>query len=236
MAIVNTTTRPTRVTLGDNGKFGKKHIIDAILFSFDLKTPVAANTTLISAAVTGNASTAVTTTLPQGGYVLDVPRSITVTSGGTAASIAATAVVVTGLNLEGKVITESLTPVAGTAGTLSGTKVFAVVTSFVVPIQSGAGATFSVGTGLNFGIGGRNLSVTQVKLFKAPVGTSSTDKTQTLVNAASTNFDSSLVENNWVTLDVTPSGAFRYRVYAFNYNWHLNPVNDLTKGIQSYGV
>lgn len=219
------TIQPTRVTLGDNGKFGKRHIVSVTLNKYDLRTPATASTTAISAAVTGNASTAVTTPL----YVeLPQPRSITVTAGGTAASIAATAVVVNGLNVEGKPISESLTPTAGTAGTLSGTKAFAVVTGFTIPVQGGAGATFSVGTGLNFGLSSRNLSVTQVKLYKQVVASGA----QSIVNPGSTNFSTTNVEDNWVTLDVTPSGLSRYRVYALNYNWHLNPVNDQP----NYGV
>ena len=214
------TLQPTRVTLGDDGKFGKKGIVSVALNKFDLSVPAAANTTAVSAAVTGNASTAVTTPL---NVELPQPRSITVTAGGTAASIAATAVVVNGLNFEGKPISESLTPTAGTAGTLQGTKAFAVVTGFTVPVQGGAGATFSVGTGNNFGLSTRNLSVTQVKLYKKVISSGN----QSLVNPGSTNFNSTNVENNWVTLDVTPSGLSQYRAYALNYNWHLNPVNDL---------
>jgi hypothetical protein len=139
---------------------------------------------------------------------------------------------VTGLNVEGKVITESLTPTAATLGTVSGSKCFAVVTGIAIPQQTGTGVSYSIGTGLNFGLNSRNLSVTQVKLFKTVIASGN----QSLVNPGSVNLDSSVVENNWVTLDVTPSGTSRYRAYSFNYNWHLNPVNDLTKGLQSYGV
>lgn len=213
------TRRPSRVTLGDDGKTGKKGIISVVLNTQNLKVPAAANTTAISAAVTGNASTAVVTAL---NYDMGVPRSVTVTAGGTSASIAATAVVVTGLNSEGKVISESITPTATTAGTYSGSVIFKTITGFTVPIQGGAGATFSLGTGLKFGIGQRNLSVTQIKLLKTVVSTG----VQSIVNAGSTNFDSTYVENNYVTLDATPAGTARYRVFAFNYNWHLNPVND----------
>lgn len=220
------TLHQTRITLGDNGKQGKKGIISVVLHNFDLKTPAAADPVAVSIAVTGNASTAVVTAL---NYNMAVPRSITVTAGGTGASIAATAVVVTGVNNEGKAISESLTPVAATPGLLSGSLIFKEVTGFTVPVQGGAGATYSVGTGLKFGIGQRNLSVTQVKLVKTIVATG----VQSLVSAGSTNFDSTLMENNYVTLDATPAGTARYRVYAFNYNWHLNPVNDNpTYGVQ----
>jgi len=219
MPIKQQMLRPTRITLGDGVAGGKKSLLSVSLDSFDLMTPAAASTTAISAAVTGNASTAVTTPL---NVVLPAPRSITVTSGGTGASIAAVAVVVTGKNVEGKTITESLTPVAATPGTLSGTKVFHTVTGFTVPVQTGAGATFSVGTGNNFGIGFRNLSVTQVRLLKTVVATG----VESLVAPASTNFSTTVVEDNWVTLDATAAGTSKYRVYAFNYNWQLNPTND----------
>lgn len=214
------TTQPSRVTLGDNGKFGKKGIVSVLLNKSDLRTPATASITAISAAITGSNTASVTTPL---NVELPAPRSITVTAGGTAASIAATPVVVNGLNVEGKPISESLTPTAGTAGTLTGTKAFAVVTGFTIPTQGGAGATFSVGTGPNFGLNTRNLSVTQVKLYKQVVASGA----QSLVNPGSTNFSTTNVEDNWVTLDVTASGLSRYRVYALNYNWHLNPVNDL---------
>lgn len=223
------TYNPTRVTLGDNGKFGKKSIIDAMLNKFDLRVPKTASTTAVLPATAASNTGATTATFY---YELEQPRSITITSTGTAGSVTATAIVVTGVNVEGKVITESLTPTAGTLGTVSGTKAFAAVTGISIPQQTGTGVSYSIGTGLNFGIGSRNLSVTQVKLYKQVLSSG----TQSLVNPGSTNFDSALVENNWITLDVTPSGLSRYRVYSFNYNWHLNPVNDLTKGLQSYGI
>ena len=218
------TLQPTRVTLGDDGKFGKRNIISVALNKFDLRTPKTASTTAISAAVTGNASTAVTTPLS---VELEQPRSVTVTAGGTAASILGP-VVVNGLNFEGKPMSESITITSATAGTYNGTKAFAVVTGFTIPVQGGAGATFAVGTGANFGLSTRNLSVTQVKLFKTVISSGA----QSLVNPGSTNFSTTNVEDNWVTLDVTASGLSRYRVYALNYNWHLNPVNDQP----TYGV
>ena len=213
------TLRPTRGTIGAGVTHGKKGLISYALTTFDLGVPAAGTTTAVSTAVTGNNTTAVTTNL---NYVLPVPRNITVTAGGTAASIAATAVVVTGKNIEGKTITDSLTPTAATAGTLVGTKIFHTVTGFTVPVQGGAGATFSVGLGDRFGINTRNLSVTQVRLVKKLVSTG----VETLATPATTNFSTTLVEDNYVTLDATANGLNQYYLYAFNYNWQLNPVND----------
>lgn len=213
------TIQPSRITLGDNGKFGKRNIVSVALNKFDLRTPLTSSTTAVSTALASSNTSATSVPL---NVELPQPRSITVTAGGTAASIAASPIVVSGLNVEGKPITESLTPTAGTAGTLSGTKAFAVVTGVSIPQQTGAGATFAIGTGLNFGLGTKNLSVTQVKLYKQVIASGA----QSLVSPGSTNFSTTNTEDNWITLDVTPSGLSRYRVYALNYNWHLNPVND----------
>lgn len=215
---LNKTLKASRITFGDDGEMGKRNIVSISLNKFDLKTPKTASTTAVSAAITGSASAVVSQGLS---VKLDVPRSITVTAGGTAASITASAITVTGKNSEGKVITETFTPTADTAGTITGSKVFAEVTGVSIPVQDGAGATYSIGLGANFGIGSRNVSATQVKLFKKVVASGA----ESLVNPGSTNFSTTNVEDNWVTLDVTASGTSRYRVYALNYNWHLNPIN-----------
>ena len=213
------TLRPTRFTIGASVTQGKKSLLSGQLTTFDLGVPAAGTTTAVSAAINGSNTAPVTTNL---NYVLPVPRNITITSGGTAASIAATAVVVTGKNIEGKTITDSLTPTAGTAGTLVGTKIFHTVTGFTIPTQGGAGATFAVGVGDRYGINTRNLSVTQVRLVKKLVSTG----VETLVTPATTNFSTTLVEDNYVTLDATANGLNQYYIYAFNYNWQLNPIND----------
>lgn len=216
------TLQPTRVTLGDDGRYGKKGIISVALNKFDLRTPKAANATAVNGAVAAS-STGATNTVFATPVELKQPRSVSVTFTGTAASVAATPVVVSGLNFEGKPMTDSITPTAATLGTYNGTKAFAVVTSVNVPQQGGTGVSVSVGTGNNFGLSTCNLSVTQVRLYKQVIASGA----QSLVAPGSTNFSTTNVEDNWVTLDVTPSGLSRYRVYAFNYNWHLNPVNDL---------
>lgn len=213
------TKRPTRITLGDNGNYGKKGVVSVTLMKQDLYTPKTATNTFVSAALASNATTASPYNI---GVELLPNRNITVTAGGTATDIKNAAITVTGKNAEGKVITESLTPTLDTAGTLTGTKIFATVDSISIPAQDGAGATFSIGVGNNIGFGFRNLSTTQVKLYKQVISSG----TESLVNAGSTNFSASNVEDNYMTLDVTPSGLSRYRVYALNYNWHLNPVNN----------
>ena len=219
------TFRPTRITLGDNGDLGKKGVVSVTLMKADLYAPKTASNTFVSAALASSASAATPYSV---GVELTPARNITVTAGGTAASVAATAIVVTGKNSEGKVITESFTPTAGTAGTLTGSKIFATVDSISIPQQGGAGATFSIGVGNNIGLPFRNLSTTQVRLYKKVTASGA----ESLVAPGSTNFSSSVVEDNYITMDVTPSGLSQYRVYALNYNWHLNPIN----GEPNYGV
>lgn len=219
------TKRPTRVTLGDNGNLGKKGIVSVTLMKQDLYVPKTASNTFVTNALASSGTAATPYSV---GVELLPPRNITVTAGGTAASIAASAIVVTGKNSEGKVITESFTPTAATAGTLTGSKIFATVDSISIPQQGGAGATFSIGVGNNIGFGFRNLSTTQVRLVKRVLSSGN----ESIVAPGSTNFSSSNVEDNYMTLDVTPSGLSQYRVYALNYNWHLNPTN----GEPVYGV
>jgi len=215
----NQTVRPIRGTIGAGVSTGKKGLISYALSNVDLGVPAAGTATAIAAPITSSGTGATSSNL---NYVLPTPRNISITAGGTAASIVATAVVVTGKNIEGKTITESLTPTAATAGTTTGTKVFHTVTGITIPTQGGAGATFSIGVGNNFGINTRNLSVTQVRLVKKLVSTG----VESLVAPATTNFSTTVVEDNWVTLDATANGLNQYNLYAFNYNWQLNPVND----------
>lgn len=219
------TKRPTRITFGDNGNLGKKGVVSVTLMKQDLYSPKTASNTFVTNAL---ASSNTAATPYQVGVELTPARNLTVTAGGTAASIAASPIVVTGKNAEGKVITESFTPTVGTAGTLTGTKVFTTVDSVSIPTQGGTGATFSIGVGNNIGFNFRNLSTTQVRLYKRVISSGA----ESLVAPGSTNFSSSSVEDNWLTLDVTPSGLSQYRVYALNYNWHLNPIN----GEPVYGV
>lgn len=215
----NQTIRPTRGTLGADGSQGKKSLISYQLASVDLGVPAAGSATAITAPTAANASSTVTVA-PN--FVLPTPRNVTITSTGTAGDVKAAAIVVTGKNIEGKTITENLTPTLDTLGTVTGSKIFHTVTSVAIPAQDGAGVSYSVGVGNLFGINVRNLSTTQVRLVKKVVATG----VETLVTPGSTNFSSTVVEDNYVTLDTTANGLNQYYLYAFAYNWQLNPVND----------
>lgn len=84
----------------------------------------------------------------------DIPRNITVTPGGTTADVAAGDVVITGTNLKGATITETLTFTANQSTAEVGTKAFASVTSISFPAEdSPYGATWDVGIGSALGLG-----------------------------------------------------------------------------------
>lgn len=82
-----------------------------------------------------------------------VPRSITATVGGTAGSIKAVRVTITGTNYADEVITEDLPAFTeDTVGTVEGNKAFKTVTSISIPAMDGAGVTVKVGFGNKLGL------------------------------------------------------------------------------------
>jgi hypothetical protein len=213
---LNKSIRPSRVTFGDNGANGKKNVVSVTFLSGDLGKPSNGTVAELSAAAalgTGATSRMI-------GPDPRVPRNVTVTLTGTAGSVAATPITVTGKNSEGKVITDTITPTAATLGTYAGTKAFAKVTSIDFPAQTATGVTASVGTGNIFGIGFKNVTAAAVRLYKKTIS-----GTESLVTPGATAVSASAIESNTVTLDVTPNSQNQYRVYAISYNWHLNPVN-----------
>lgn len=211
------TQKPSRATFGDDGALGKKGIVSAAFVAQDLRRPIAADDDVVLA---DTAIAAGGQTISTGFTNPDVPRNLTVTVGGTAGDISAGNITVTGHNVEGKVITEDFETTADTAETITGQLAFADVTSVEVPAQDGAGVTVSVGVGDALGIGLRNLSSSDARVYINDGGTES------LEVPASTNYSSSLVEENTVTTTTALNGDRYFRIYVFNYNWHLNPTND----------
>ena len=123
------------------------------ILSKSIGSPAAASATAVHAAVTDNGAQQVITS---GITNPDVPRNVTATAGGTAGDIKAIQVVVAGTNAEGVAISETLPAfTVNTVGTVVGSKAFATITSITIPAHDGTGATTSVGTGSNLGIGER---------------------------------------------------------------------------------
>lgn len=92
-------------------------------------------------ATSASVTTTVTTFLAQP----DVPRAISVTPGGTTADVPAGDVVITGTNIFGETITESITLAANASSVVHGASAFSTVTSILFPIQDGPDATYDIG-------------------------------------------------------------------------------------------
>ena len=75
----------------------------------------------------------------------DFARKITVTPGGTTADVPAGDVTITGTNIRGEVITDTITFAANASTVGTTLKAFKTVTSVVFPIQDGAAATYDIG-------------------------------------------------------------------------------------------
>lgn len=115
-----------------------------------LASPVASNSAyLLSGQAVGASGATVTSFLAQP----DVPRNITVTTGGTTGNIGFGNVVIQGTDYFGAQITENILIQNGQTGTLQGKLAFASVTSISFPAeQSPYAGTFNVGIGSVLGI------------------------------------------------------------------------------------
>lgn len=97
----------------------------------------------------GSAGATVTTFLAQP----DVARNVTVTPGGSTGDVKAGTVTVTGTDLFGAVITESLALTDNLSTVVAGNKAFKTVTSVAFPAEDAPyAATFDVGTGDKLGV------------------------------------------------------------------------------------
>lgn len=109
---------------------------------------VAADTDGIHASVTGAAqelTTGITNPL--------IPRNVTATAGGTAASIKAVQVIIEGTDYAGNVITETLPAfTVDTAGTVEGSKAFKTITKITIPAHDATSATTIIGWGDKLGL------------------------------------------------------------------------------------
>lgn len=90
-------------------------------------------------------SDSVTTTVTSFTAQPDFARQIIITPGGTTADVPAGAVALTGTDIRGTVITDTITFAANATAAVASAKAFKTVTSVVFPIQDGAGATYDIG-------------------------------------------------------------------------------------------
>lgn len=105
--------------------------------------PLATSATRLKTAQATSAS--VITTVTSFSAQPDFARKITVTPGGTTADVPTGDVVITGTDIRGNVITDTLTFAANDSAAQTSVKAFKTVTSVVFPVQDGASATYGIG-------------------------------------------------------------------------------------------
>lgn len=176
------------------------------------KVVAAGATASVIAATTG--SLTADTTVVDGITQPDVPRVLKLTI--TTATTSPGTVVVTGTNVEGKVITEGFVVAQGTTGDVNGTKAFFSVTSLFIPKNMGTTTTYSVGTlnvlGINHRLFKQN---TTVKVYSA----STVYGALTLQAQPTVSANGGTVELNTVTPAITPDGT-KFLIIAYAYdNW-----------------
>lgn len=191
----------------------------------ELRKKMAAGTTTAILAATAGAST--TQTITAGITQPDAPRVLSLTVGGTAAGVQSSSVVVSGMNFEGKPITETFNTTAGTTGTLNGTKAFRTVTSVFIPAQVGTTATFAVGTLNIFGLKHRLFrNNTTVKVYTATGVGVGMYTGLVLQGVPTVNANESLLELNTVQPLNAPDGT-KFFIVGYVYdNWSVAPYQD----------
>lgn len=150
-------------------------------------------------ATSNSVVTTVTSFLNSG--AADFARNVTILPGGVTADVAAGDYVITGTNIWGDVITETIAIAANASTSQVGAKAFQTITSVVLPVQDGAGATFDIGIGVKFGLGrpfGVTPSVIQARAAGTVEGT-----------APTTVADPNEVEKNTISFNTAPAATLR---------------------------
>lgn len=155
----------------------------------------------------------------------DVPRNLTITTGGTTGDIALGSVVIIGTNIEGKVIAESFAMADNLNGSVTGNLAFKTVTSIVFPAADGTGATISVGVGSKIGL---NHRLVPNKSTIIVVQDNAVDGSAPVVQAApsaSTVHGQSL-ELNTVTPATAPDGSTFLTIVYWYHNIQVAGLDD----------
>lgn len=221
MAIGERTYKWSRWATGLANSLPLKQLYKTSFGYTDTKKIVAAGsaTAILGATATTTAPQTITTNITQP----DVPRAISVTPGGTTSQLLDSQVVVTGRNVEGKVITETFQLVPSSSTVINGRKAFKSITSVFVPGQGGTAATVAVGTQNKLGVFHRLYpSNTTVKVVQS----TAISATPTIQGAPTVVADEQVIENNLVTPATTPNGT-TFLVIAYQYdNWSIGDIDD----------
>lgn len=214
------TYKMTRATFGNmRSRNGNRNLFSVSygFTNFKKKPAAGATATILSATSIPTAGTTISTGFTQP----DVPRAINVAiAASTVADIKGGTIVVTGRNVEGKVITENFTVTNDTAATVTGSKAFKSITSVLVPAMDGSSVTVSVGTRNLLGLNHRLPSGTTIKVIQMD-----SSGTQSEQSAPTTAFSTSAVESNTVSPATTPDGTLVLTVHYITVASHLNPTN-----------
>lgn len=177
----------------------------------------AASATAVLAATVGSASAQ---TITAGITQPDVPRALSVTP--SVGIVSPVQVVVTGTNVEGKVITESFIIPSNSTTVVNGVKAFKSVTSVFIPGNT-VGLTVSVGTQNVLGVNHRFFkNNTTVKVYSATAHKGAL----TLQGVPTVTANEKDIELNTVTPLTAPnSSTFLIICYVFD-NWALAPFQD----------
>lgn len=131
-----------------------KMATQAMLERQDFGTPVAAGAGTLGTGLAGPTS-ASAVVITSGFTQPDVPRNISMTPTGTTGDVESCVITLTGTNIKGQVITDTLTFSADASTIQSGTKAFKTLTSISFPADCESGgfaATWSVGVGEKIGL------------------------------------------------------------------------------------
>lgn len=164
------------------------------VYSTSLGSPLLGTSTAVHAAVSDTGSTQTVTT---GLTSPDVPRNITATPGGTTANVTAVQCIITGTDVFGNALTETLPAfTAASSAAVTGAKAFKTVTAISQP-ACGTSVTIAYGTGSKLGRGRLDSRNVVLAAFLNGV------KEATAPTVA---FDSANVCNNTVTLNSALNG------------------------------
>lgn len=119
----------------------------------EFTNPAAASATALRAATASVTTERTTTSFSAGGVtaLADAPRQIVFTTAGTTPADAPASATITGVDVNGDAISETVT-LAQTATTATSAKFFASITSIVEAAGDGTGATIAIGIGAALGL------------------------------------------------------------------------------------
>lgn len=171
-----------------------------------------------AAVLASTASTTAVQVITTGFTQPDVPRVLAATLGGS--GLIAGNILITGYNIEGKLITDSIAYSSATQ--VQGALVFKFVTSVTFPAQSGTSATLTIDTTNKLGLNHRGVpnKTTIVAVYdtadnNGPYPTANRPTADAA--PSSSNVDNEFVEKNWVIPAHTPDGTtFYYFFYWFH--------------------